>query len=46
VTERRDGARRVYRIHTEGLAALRAYLEAYWHDALAAFKEVAEERGG
>jgi DNA-binding transcriptional ArsR family regulator len=46
VTERRDGARRVYRIHTEGLAALRAYLETYWNGALAAFKEAAEERGG
>jgi DNA-binding transcriptional ArsR family regulator len=46
VTERREGARRVYRIHTEGLAALRAYLETYWHDALRAFKDAAEEGGG
>ena len=46
VTERSEGARRVYRIHTEGLASLRAYLEAYWNGALAAFKEAAEERGG
>lgn len=46
VTERREGARRVYRIHTDGLAALRAYLETYWNDALAAFKEAAEERRG
>ena len=46
VTERREGARRVYRIHTDGLAALREYLETYWNDALAAFKEAAEERGG
>src|ERR671914_2675400 len=43
VTERREGARRVYRIHTEGLAALRAYLETYWQEALAAFKEAAEQ---
>ena len=46
VTERSEGARHVYRIHTEGLSALRAYLEAYWNGALAAFKEAAEERGG
>ena len=46
VIERRDGARRVYRIHTDGLAALRAYLETYWSEALAAFKEAADERGG
>ena len=46
VTERSEGSRHVYRIHTEGLSALRAYLEAYWNGALAAFKEAAEERGG
>jgi DNA-binding transcriptional ArsR family regulator len=46
VTERREGARRVYRIHTEGLAALRSYLEAYWQGALATFKEAAEDGGG
>jgi DNA-binding transcriptional ArsR family regulator len=42
VTERRDGTRRLYRVDPEGLAALRAYLETYWSDVLAAFKEAAE----
>ena len=45
VTERRDGARRLYRVDPEGLGALRIYLETFWTDALAAFKEVAEQEG-
>ena len=42
VTERRDGTRRLYRVDPEGLTALRAYLEGYWSDVLAAFKDAAE----
>jgi DNA-binding transcriptional ArsR family regulator len=45
VTERRDGARHLYRIDPEGLAVLRAYLEGFWTDALASFKEAAEQEG-
>jgi len=45
VTERRDGARHLYRIDPEGLAVLRTYLESFWTDALAAFKEVADQEG-
>jgi DNA-binding transcriptional ArsR family regulator len=45
VTERRDGTRRLYRVDPEGLSALRAYLESYWSDVLAAFKDAAD-RGG
>ena len=45
VTERRDGTRRLYRVDPEGLSALRTYLETYWNDVLAAFKDAAE-RGG
>jgi hypothetical protein len=47
VTERKDGTRHLYRVDPDGLAALRMYLESFWTDALAAFKEVAEhEQGG
>ena len=47
--DQKDGTRRLYSVDTEGLAALRAYLETYWNTALAAFKEAAEgpdEEGG
>ena len=43
VRDHKEGTRRRYRVDTEGLAALRAYLEGYWEAALAAFKEAAEE---
>ena len=48
VTERREGTRRLYRVDPEGLAALRTYLERYWSDVLAAFKDAADraDRGG
>lgn len=47
VRERREGTRRIYTIQSEGLASLRTYLEAFWGDVLASFKETAErERGG
>jgi len=36
------GTRNYYRIDTEGLAALRAYFDSFWADALAAFKLHAE----
>jgi DNA-binding transcriptional ArsR family regulator len=44
VTERRDGTRRLYRVDPEGLASLRTYLETYWSDVLAAFKDAADGR--
>jgi DNA-binding transcriptional ArsR family regulator len=37
------GTRRYYALDTRGLAALRAYLDKFWDDALAAFKAKAEE---
>ena len=49
VTERREGTRRLYRVDPAGLAALRTYLERYWSDVLAAFKDAADradDRGG
>jgi DNA-binding transcriptional ArsR family regulator len=42
VTERKDGTRRLYRVDPDGLAGLRTYLEGFWADALAAFKEAAD----
>ena len=42
VTERKDGTRRLYRVDLDGLSALRAYLDAFWDDALASFKKHVE----
>ena len=43
VTERHEGTRRVYRVDPRGVAALRAYFDEFWNDALAAFAEAAEK---
>ena len=43
VTETRDGTRRVYRLDTEGVRAMRDYLDRFWDSALAAFKTAAEK---
>jgi len=45
VTERRDGARRLYRIDPDGLAAIRDYFDEFWNEALVAFKAAAESEG-
>jgi DNA-binding transcriptional ArsR family regulator len=45
VSERRSGTRRLYRLDLNGLAALRAYLDSFWEEALAAFKLAAEDGG-
>ena len=45
VTERKDGARRIYRIDQEGLKDLRTYLDSFWEQALAGFKAAAESEG-
>lgn len=42
VTDEAAGTRRLYRIRPEGIAALRAYLDRMWDDALAAFAATAE----
>lgn len=42
VTERRNGTRRLYRARPEGLAELKAFLEDFWGDRLAALKQEAE----
>jgi len=43
VTERRNGTRRLYRIHPDGVGELRDYFDDFWNEALAAFKAAAEE---
>src|SRR5437868_12403765 len=45
VSERRNGTRRLYRLDPAGLAELRAYLDSFWSEALAAFKSAAENEG-
>jgi DNA-binding transcriptional ArsR family regulator len=46
VTDRQEGARRLYRIEPDGLSELRAYLDRFWDEALESFKERAESEGG
>jgi len=45
VVDRRAGTRRIYHPDPEGLAALRAQLEAYWSKTLAAYKDAVEQPG-
>jgi DNA-binding transcriptional ArsR family regulator len=42
VTHRAAGARRLYRLHDEGIEAVRSYLEEVWGEAAARFKLLAE----
>lgn len=42
VTLRREGTRRLYSAHPEGLAELRAYLESFWDERLQLLKVAAE----
>ena len=37
------GTARIYRIHAEGLAELRDWLDGFWDEALARFRDYAEE---
>ena len=46
VRDRKEGTRRLYRVDLDGLSALRAYLDRFWDDALASFKERVEKEGG
>ena len=43
VADRPIGTRRVYRLDPDGLEALRAQLERFWTQALAAYKQVVEQ---
>lgn len=42
VVEKPAGTRRLYRLHDEGLEAVRAYLDRVWGDATARFRLVAD----
>ena len=42
VTDEAQGARRVYAIDPAGLGPMRAWLDQFWDEALAAFKAEAE----
>ncbi len=42
VSERRDGTRRIYRARPEGLAELRAFLDEFWSERLAALRREVE----
>src|SRR3984885_15808633 len=42
VSDRQDGARRIYAIDPNGLGAMRAWLDQFWDVALAAFQAEAE----
>jgi len=43
VNERRNGTRRIYRLDPAGVGELRDYFDDFWSEALAAFKEAADE---
>jgi DNA-binding transcriptional ArsR family regulator len=45
VTERREGTRRVYFIDPHGLGELRAWLDRFWDQSLAAFQAEVEREG-
>ena len=45
VVEEPRGTRRLYRLHDQGLAAVRAYLDRVWGEAAARFQLVAENTG-
>ncbi|MGD9529372.1 MAG: ArsR/SmtB family transcription factor [Pseudonocardia sp.] len=42
VVSRAEGTRRIYRLNPAGVAALRAWLDGVWSDALATFHKAAE----
>ncbi len=43
VRGRKDGRRRIYALDLAGFGKVRAYVESYWDDVLAAFKAAADE---
>jgi DNA-binding transcriptional ArsR family regulator len=43
VVDRPAGNRRIYQLEPDGLGALRAELDRFWTDALAAYKAIAEQ---
>ena len=45
VADRSEGSRRLYRVDPHGVEAMRAYLDSFWSDALAAFERAARRKG-
>src|SRR6266536_3725763 len=45
VVDRQEGNRRIYAIDPDGLAMLRAYIEAFWQGALMQYAQAAEASG-
>jgi DNA-binding transcriptional ArsR family regulator len=43
VTDQAVGTRRVYRVSSDGLQAIHAYLDQMWGQAMAGFKQAAEQ---
>jgi DNA-binding transcriptional ArsR family regulator len=43
VVDARAGTRRLYRLDPDGVGAVRAYFDAFWNQALAAFKAAVEQ---
>ena len=43
VQDRAAGTRRLYQLDPAGVAGMRAYLDRFWDQALAAFKRAAEQ---
>jgi len=43
VSDRAEGSRRIYQMDPRGIEHLRAYLDFFWNQALAAFKTAAEQ---
>jgi DNA-binding transcriptional ArsR family regulator len=42
VSDRKDGTRRLYRVAPEGVAELRDYVNGFWDEVLAQFKDKVE----
>ncbi len=42
VVDRAEGTRRIYQLDPHGVGALRAYFDAFWLQALTAFKDAVE----
>jgi DNA-binding transcriptional ArsR family regulator len=43
VIDRPAGTRRIYQLDPDGVGALRAYLDRFWNQSLAAFKTAVEQ---
>ena len=43
VNDERAGARRIYRVNQSGLRQMRAELDTFWNDTLAAYKRAVEQ---